>query len=203
MREYVAGGRRPAVIEPDNFQARWLRREENSHMANRVTVLVVAGQHSFFGAIENLGLRVLDVLNDFSSDYLHLHEVTVRRGIEGKSISQFLEGTIPKVAVDFVLLEPNKHEAPLRRKYALVPKQSRDALILLGEFEIRGRFMTTGSFDVLPALCQERTAFFPVTSVRLTRITSADAPISAGAALINGHKTTLLHLARPAVASAT
>ena len=90
--------RRPAVIDPDNFQARWLRREENSHMANRVTVLVVAGQHSFFGAIENLGLRVLDILNDVSSDYFHLHEVTVRRGIEGKSISQFLEGTIPKVA---------------------------------------------------------------------------------------------------------
>ncbi len=172
-------------------------------MADRVSVIVIAGPHSFLGAIENRGLRVLDVLNDVRTDYLQLRDVTVRREIDGQSIGQLLTATIPKTAVDFVLLEADKHEATVRRQFALVSKPSREALILLGAYEIHGTFMTTGSFDVLPALRQEQTAFFPVTSARLQRVTSTDPPIAAAVALLNGQKTTLLHLARQAVAAAT
>jgi hypothetical protein len=39
-------------------------------MADLVTVVVIAGQHSFFGGLENRGLRVLELLNDVSSNYL-------------------------------------------------------------------------------------------------------------------------------------
>ena len=93
------------------------------HMPDQVTVVVMAGPHSFFGAIENYGLRVLDVLNDASSNYLQFHDATLRRGIDGPCLGQLAGATIPKTAVDFVLLEADKHEAPLRRKYALVPKE--------------------------------------------------------------------------------
>jgi hypothetical protein len=99
------------------------------------------------------------------------------------------------------LLERDQHEAPLRRKYALLPKNAREVLVLLGDYEIRGTFMTTGTFDVLPALRQEPTAFFPVAAAQLTQA-RGDAPIAAGVALINGLNTTLLHLSRPAVVSA-
>jgi hypothetical protein len=170
-------------------------------MADPVAVVVMAGQHSFFGGLENRGLRVLEVLNDVSSNYLQLHAVTVRRGLDGISIGQLAKATVPKTAIDFVLLERDQHEAPLRRKYALLPKNAREALVLLGEYEIRGTFMISGTFDVLPALRQESTAFFPVAAAHLTHVRS-DAPISAGVALINGLKTTLMHLSRPAVASA-
>ena len=94
-------------------------------MADRVTILSVAGSHSFFGSIDNRGLRVLDVLNDISSDYLQLYDVAVLRGIRGELIEQLPEATIPKSALDLVLLESNKHEAPVRRRHAFVPKEMR------------------------------------------------------------------------------
>jgi hypothetical protein len=170
-------------------------------MTDRVSVIVVAGPHSLFGTIEHRGLRMLDVLNDVSSNYLQLHKVTVRRGVDGPCISQPCEATLPKSAIDFVLLEANKHEAPMRRTYAVVAKQPRAALILLGDYEIRGQFMIKGSFDGLPTLCQEPIAYFPVTRARLSRVTGADTPFSAGVALINGLKTRLLQLERQVTSS--
>ena len=143
-------------------------------MTNRVSVIVVAGPHSLFGAIEHRRLRMLDVLSDVSSNYLQLHSVTVRRGIDGQCISQPWEVTLPKSALDFVLLEADKYEAPLRRTYTVVAKQPRAALILVGDYEIRGQFMIKGSFDGLPILCQEPIAYFPVTRARISRITNAD-----------------------------
>ena len=63
--------------------------------------------------------------------------------------------------------------------------------------------MTTGSFDVLPTLREEPTAFFPVTAVRLRRATGADTPMAAAVALLDAQKATLLHLERPAVTCGT
>ena len=73
-------------------------------MPHPVSVIVIAGPHSLQGTIENRGLRVLDVLNDVISDYLQLHDVTVRRGIDGTCLGQLSGATIPKAAIDFVLL---------------------------------------------------------------------------------------------------
>ena len=84
----------------------------------------------------------------------------------------------------------------------MIPKRSRAALILLGDYEFHGTFMTTGSFDVLPTLREEPTSFFPLTAVRLQRVTGADTPMAAAVALLNAQKTTLLHLERHALACA-
>ncbi len=114
-------------------------------MSDRVAILIVADHHSLFGEIKSRGLRMLDVLNDVSTDYLRLHDVAVRRGIQDESISKQLPAvTIPKSAIDFVLLESSKHEAPLRRQHAFVPKDAHTAFILLGEYEIHGTFMFKG-----------------------------------------------------------
>jgi hypothetical protein len=172
-------------------------------MADRVTILTVSSQHSFSGTVENRGLRVLDVLNDVSSDYLELHDVAVRRGTHGKCIKQLPQATIPKSAIDFVLLEFDRHEAPLRRGHAFVPKETRQVLVVVGDYEILGTFMPKGSFDTLRGLRQEPTAFFPVVAPKLSRVTNADAPILATVALINGLKVSLLHVDRKTVNSVT
>jgi hypothetical protein len=172
------------------------------NMADLITAITIAGQHSFFGSIENRGLRLLEVLNDVNSNYLNLYDVVVRRGIQGECIDQFSETTIPKSAVDIVLLEPDKHEAPHRRAHAFVPKDSRAALILLGDYEIRGTFMfLKGPLDAIRSLRLEPMAFFPVISPRLSRVSGADPPLSAGVALINGLKVSLLQLKQQAVGS--
>ena len=146
---------------------------------------------------------MLDVLRDASSDYLLLHDVAVLRGIHGECIQQLSKATISKSAIDFVLLESEQHEAPLRRKHGLVHKEPRTALILLGDYEIRGKLKFNGSTNALQALRQETDMFFPVTSSRLSRVNSTDQPVSAEVAIINGLKVSLVHVEQPAATLAT
>jgi hypothetical protein len=173
-------------------------------MADCIAIITVAGQHSFFGTIENRGFRVLEVLNDVNSSHLNLHDVVVRRGIQGECVDRLSEATIPKSEVDFVLLETDKHEASHRRGHAFVPKDSRAALILLGDYEIRGTFMLSkGAMDAIRSLRLGPEVFFPLISPRLSHVGGADPPICAGVALINGLKNSLLHLRQQTAASAT
>jgi hypothetical protein len=163
-------------------------------MADRVSILVVAGLHSFFGEVENRGLRVLDVLNDASTGFLQLHDVTVFRGFHGDRIKSIQDATLPKSTIDFVLLQSDTHEAPLRRKHAFVEKRPQRALVLMADFEIHGTFMLKGSADSLMALRRDSSAFFPVTSANVKRLVSTNESVKAGVVMINNAKVSLLHL---------
>ncbi len=98
--------------------------DENTflHMAERVSVLIVAGLHSFLGDVENRGVRVLDVLNDDHTAFIHLHDVAVFRGFQGECLKRMSDATIPKRTIDFVMIESTVHEAPLRRKHGFIEK---------------------------------------------------------------------------------
>jgi hypothetical protein len=165
-------------------------------MADRATIFVVSAQHSFLGAIENRGLRVLEILNDLSSDYLDLHDVAVFRGLQGECVKRLPAATLPKSMVDFVLLESHKHEAPLRRTHAYVAKDSHNAFMLLGDFEIHGELTIKWTPNSIRYLQQEQTAFFPVAKPQVMRFNGSESPISAGTALVNGLKITLLDMDR-------
>jgi len=168
-------------------------------MADRVFILVVAGQHSFLGALENSGLRVLDVLNDASTEFVHLHDVVVSRGFHGECLKQILDATIPKSTIDFVLFDPKTHEAPMRRRHAFVEKRPQSALVLLADYEIRGTFMLKGSPDSLLVLQHGLSTFFPFTSARVCRLGTTSDSVSAEVALVNKSKVSLLHLERQSI----
>jgi hypothetical protein len=148
-------------------------------------------------------LRALDVLNDISTDYLQLHDVAVRRGIHGDLVQQLSSATIPKSAVDFVLLEADQHEAPLRRTHAFVAKQPLTALILSDDYELQGTSTFKGSADAIRTLRQEKTAFFPVTTANLTRVNGTEPQIFAAVVFVNCLKISLLNLDRFAASSTT
>jgi hypothetical protein len=172
------------------------------NMAESAAILAVSSQHSFFGTIENRGLRVLEVLNDLSTDYLDLHDVAVFRGLHGECLKRLRSATIPKSAIDFVLLESHRHEAALRRTHAYVPKEARSAFVVLGEFEFHGTLMLKWSSETIRTVQQSKTAFFPVTNPKLLRLNNDEQPITAGTALINGLKITLLDFDRAATGAA-
>ena len=169
-------------------------------MADRVSILVVSGLHSFFGEVENRGLRVLDVLNDVSTGFLQLHDVTVIRGFHGERIKRIQDAMIPKSAIDFVLLESETHEAPMRRRHSFVEKRAQRALVLMADFEIRGTFMLKGPVDSMVALGRDSSPFFPITSANVKRLVSTGESVKAGVVMINNSKVSLLHLEQePAV----
>ena len=50
---------------------------------NPVDVLLIAGKHSFAGAMEHSSSRVLDVLNDVNTEFLKVGKVAVFQGLGG------------------------------------------------------------------------------------------------------------------------
>jgi hypothetical protein len=163
-------------------------------MADGVTIIVVAGQHSYSGLLDNRGSRVSDLLNDPGTQFLQLSKVTLHQKFFERVVESLPEVTIPKQGIDFVLLEQGKHEAPLRRQNARIDKRSFTAVVVLNDYEIRGTLMLKGVPDEVAALSRELAAFFPVTNTRLSMPTGAAAPTPAGIALVNKARVTLLHI---------
>jgi hypothetical protein len=161
-------------------------------MADHVMISVVAGQHSFFGSLANHGIRVLELLNDPQTAFLHLHDVAVFRGFEGACLQQLSEARLPKAAIDIVLLQAEHHEAALRRHHALVEKVSFPAVALLGQFEVHGTHISKPPFDERMVLREESSLFFPLVSPRIVRLGAHQETISAGTAIVNKTKVSLL-----------
>ena len=163
-------------------------------MADPVTIIVAAGQHSYSGLLDNRGLRVSDILNDPGTEFLRLTNVTLHQKFFERVVSTLPEVTIPKAGIDMVLLEQGKYEAPLRRQHARIDKRSYSAIVVLSDYEVRGTIMLKGAPDGVAALTRELSAFFPVTNARLTMPGGTDAPAPAGVALVNKSKVSLLHI---------
>jgi hypothetical protein len=165
-------------------------------VTNRVEILVVTGQHSFTGAVENRGLRILDVLNDANTQFLKLHEVSIYRGFDKTCIQQVSETLFPKTIIDFVLVKRQPHEAPMRRAHSLIAKHRHSALVVLDHYEIRGDFMSRGAVDPMLVLHSDSPAFFPIVSpdIYLGRIGET---VYSNVAIVNKAKVSLFHYDRP------
>jgi len=135
-------------------------------MTEHVTILVICGQHSFAGKLDNRGLRVLDLLNDVSTEYLELSEVAVHGKFFDGIVQQLPNAIIPKAIVDIVLLKQGNHEDPMRRQHALVEKRSHSAFVVVGDYELRGKLMLKGVPDTIGALTREFSAFFPLEAAK-------------------------------------
>jgi hypothetical protein len=161
-------------------------------VTSRVDILIVSGQHSFSGSVENRGLRILDVLNEPSTEFLNLHNVSIQRGFDETSIEHVGATLVPKTAIDFVLLKSETHEAPVRRRHALVAKDRYSAFVTLAHYEIRGKFVAKGTVDPKVVLHQDASAFFAIVSPTINWGGSTR-PVSAGVAFVNRAKVSLFH----------
>ena len=65
-------------------------------MADPVTIIVAAGQHSYSGLLDNRGLRVSDILNDPGTEFLRLTNVTLHQRFFERVVTTLPEVTIPK-----------------------------------------------------------------------------------------------------------
>jgi hypothetical protein len=161
-------------------------------VTSRVAILIVSGQHSFSGSVENRGLRILDVLNEPSTEFLNLHNVSIQRGFDETSIQHVGATLFPKAAIDFVLLKSEPHESPIRRKHSLVAKNRYSAFVVLNHYEIRGTFVAKGAIDLKLILHQDASAFFAVVSPTINWGEN-NRTVSASVALVNKTKVSLFH----------
>ena len=163
-------------------------------MAENVPALIIAGQHSFACLLENRGQRVLELLNDASTQFLQLHEVLVHRAFESETKQQLREATVPKASIEFVLVNQSKHESPSRRQVAFIQKQPYAAFMAVGGYELQGTVLLRGTPDSFCALARELSDFFPLTNCRVSMASDLQNTFPAGVALINKAKLSLTHI---------
>lgn len=139
----------------------------NLAASGHVVVTITAGGHSLVGAFECRSQRILDVLNDASTDFLRVRQVAVFRQIRGECIAHLHDVTIPTSAVRFAALQGDKHDASLRQ-YAFVGKQAHRAIVVCDGHEMCGTVMATGTADPVSALGKDASMFFAVTDVQVS-----------------------------------
>jgi hypothetical protein len=170
---------------------------------NQVAVLFIVGRHSFAGTIDHSSSRVLDVLNDVNTEFLRVHGGAVFRGFQGGPIGQFDETTVPKSAIDCVVLTEERHEAPQRRQYALVEKQSHPVFVLVADYEVRGNVMLGRTVDPVLVLNSSASTFFPIVTASVSTVDVKGPPLSARVVFVNKAKVSLLQIEKQAIAPAT
>ncbi|MBI3465481.1 MAG: hypothetical protein HY000_20865 [Planctomycetes bacterium] len=161
-----------------------------------VPVIIFAGSFSFAGMIEHGSRRVLDVLNDVGTDFVRIQRVEVFGHSASQPIEQLGEATVPKAAIDCVMLCEEAHEAPLRRQYSFVEKQPRKVFLTLAERQVRGTIMLKGNPDPRQLLGRDAPIFFPVAEATVSAGDKIGRPIAAPVVLINKAKVSLLQIER-------
>ncbi len=176
-----------AVTPRDSFRRRRMP-------ASQITVVCLSGRHLFVCAVDHHDTRILDILNDPSTDLLRVHQVEAFRQDDSDRIAQLSNAVIPKSAVDCLLLCTPKHEAPLRRHYAKVQKQTRSVFVVCAGREIRGTIMLNGPSDPSVVLQHDAPTFFPIIEPNLSGLGAIDLQAAAQVALVNKNSVSLIQI---------
>ena len=139
-------------------------------VTTKIPTIVIFNDYWLAGMIPNTGLRVLDTLNDPSSDFVMLKDAKLYREKhrEDHSIATFSEVVIPKERISLVVIPRHEHESPDNRRNARVDKRCCQGMFVVPRYSIRGDIHLTGLHDdSLYTLVTDLGGFFPVTNATI------------------------------------
>lgn len=164
-------------------------------LGRRASVVLLTYEHRFTATVTTGGRRVLDILNDRTTDYLHIHDVQVFRSFAPETrVASFPDAVVRKEDLSLVLITGERHEAPEKRLYAFVPKKPHHVFITVPGYEVQGRMLLTGAAEPVSILARETGEFFPVTQATVSDVGAAGAPIEAPVVLINKATVALFYV---------
>ncbi|HEX5446206.1 MAG TPA: hypothetical protein VFW87_20435 [Pirellulales bacterium] len=163
--------------------------------AQKVPTIIVTAEHLLIGEVETRGSRLLEVVTDPHSEFLHLHEAHVsRREAKSKQLVALSEAIVRKTEICLAVLGGGKHESPETRRFAFVDKKSYSAFAIVAGYEVRGRLQLKGASDPVSALTHEIHGFMPLTEATLGHPGDHGEPLLAAVALCNREYISLLHI---------
>jgi hypothetical protein len=162
--------------------------------SQKVPAILLVDEHLIAGKVPTRGLRLLEVLNDHSTDWLHVYDVHLaRREAKTTCIEALNEVAIRKTQLKLALLGGGKHESPEKRRFAYVDKTPYCAVALVGGYEVRGRLHLNGSPDLTRVLVDMRD-FVPLTDGTVSHAEMAGEKLDAAVVLINKSAICLFHI---------
>lgn len=163
-------------------------------LLQKVPAILLVDEHLIAGEVQTRGMRLLEVLNDHLTDWVHVYDVHLaRRESKVNSIESLGEVAIRKSALKLALLGGGKHESPEKRRFSYVDKRLHSAVALVGSYEVRGRLHLKGSSD-LDRVLVEMGAFIPLTEATVSHAGMAGETLDASVVLVNTAAIAVFHV---------
>lgn len=131
-------------------------------MASELSTLLVTPEHLIRAEVQTGGRRLLEMINDGSTDFLRVGVVKLYRRACGTFVAEAPSAVIRKSNVALALPEIERHEAPQKRYDNFVTKRSSEAFLIALGYEVYGKLYLRGSGDPISAFSHELLGFFPV-----------------------------------------
>ena len=124
--------------------------------------ILVLEEHVLKCRVQTRGMRLLETLNDQSTDFLNIYDADVSRKACNTCIASFPEAVVPKARIGLAIVVGDKHEAPEKRRNNVLAKRRYSAFLLALGYEIRGKLYLQGSADPVSTFSHELGRFVPV-----------------------------------------
>ncbi len=161
----------------------------------RLSATAVTQEHFFKGTFSNHGQRLLDSLNDTTTDFITMEDVEVFRASHNVRAVELPKAAVRKEHVGIVFLNTERHETPERQVNLRRDKENFPAFLTCFGYDVQGTVHLRGYADPVNALTHDFESFFPVTDAIVTHGGNAGLRVRVPVAMINRAVVSLFNLA--------
>ncbi|MCR4412664.1 MAG: hypothetical protein NUV77_09595 [Thermoguttaceae bacterium] len=119
-------------------------------------------EHLLTADVPTNGQRLLDTLNDRTSDFLRVTNVQLVQRDGTGCVASVPAAAIRKAQIGLAIPASESHEARDKRLACFVQKKEYEAILLVLGYVVRGRLQLRDTDDPVVALCHELQTFFPI-----------------------------------------
>ena len=161
----------------------------------KLPAIFITDEHLLIGEVPTRGLRLLEMLIDPHSEYIHLDDVHVaRRESKANRLTTLKQVVVRKELLRLAVLGGGKHEAPETRRFAYVDKQNYPTFVIVSGYEIEGRLQLRGAPDAVSAMTHELKSFIPITHAKIGHAGGNGEPLTASVVICNRDYISAFHI---------
>jgi hypothetical protein len=135
------------------------------------SVMLTTFSHRVMGRVVTGGQRLHDVINNKLNTCLNLFDVTIFRHTDAeRPAAHFSTVTVPKSLIHLALVQEQKHEAPTKRLYGFVAKNTYPTFLTVAGYEVQGSLHFTSLPKPELFLTDTSTSFIPVSQATVVSV---------------------------------
>jgi hypothetical protein len=162
--------------------------------SEHLSATAVTQEHLFKGTFSTDGQRLLDSLNDATTNFITMEDVEVFRASHNVRAAKLSTASVRKEHIGIVLVTSGRHEAPERQVNHRRDKQQFSAFLTCFGYDVKGTVHLRGYADPVNALSLDFEPFFPVTQAVVSHGGNAGLQVKVPVAMINRDAVSLFHL---------
>ena len=160
-------------------------------------VEIIAHEHRFTATVYVHDQRLLDLLNDQTTDVLPINDVAVYRcsALED-AVAILPEAIIHKADLHLVIITREERNQPTQRLFGYVQKMRYPVFLTVPGYDVQGAMHLLPSHDLDPTtiLVNKASTFFPVTNATISEAWRGEEDFAVPVVMVNKRSLTLFSL---------